>query len=319
MIRTFLCLLIPTLIAAASAPAQQMSLFSFGSGNILGGYYATARAICDVINRNPEAEGLRCSPEPTQGSIYNLAMLQVGDQDFSLVQSDWQRAAYLGESLFSGQAPQSNLRSVMALYPETITILAGADSGIRDTPDLFGRRVDIGPPASGRHASIMALFERLGIAGGQFAELTELTNDLALAELCEGRIDAAIYILGHPSPLISQAIDDCGARMISLSRQELRDTLASGGEYYPIIIPARTYESQAEALESFAVYATVVTRADVSDAIVETFVASVLANRQKLAISNPLLADIYPPEMQRRGLTAPLHPAALRAFEAGGS
>ena len=274
MIRAVLCLLLPVLIAATPAPAQQIRVFSVGSGNILGGYFATARAICDVINRNPHADGLRCSPEPTQGSIYNLAMLQAGDQFIALVQSDWQRAAYLGESLFAGQAPQSNLRSVMALYPETITILAGAQSDIWDTPDLFGRRVDIGPPASGRHASIVAMFDRLGIERKQFAELAELTEDHALA---------------------------------------------SGGEYSAITIPAGTYEGQAEPLESFAVYATVVTRSDVDDAIIETFVASVLDNRRKLAATNPLLAGIDPTMMRGRALTAPLHPAALRAFEAGGS
>ncbi|MCB1312833.1 MAG: TAXI family TRAP transporter solute-binding subunit [Sedimentitalea sp.] len=319
MIRAVLCLLLPVLIAATPAPAQQIRVFSVGSGNILGGYFATARAICDVINRNPHADGLRCSPEPTQGSIYNLAMLQAGDQDIALVQSDWQRAAYLGESLFAGQAPQSNLRSVMALYPETITILAGAQSDIWDTPDLFGRRVDIGPPASGRHASIVAMFDRLGIERKQFAELAELTEDHALAELCSGRVDAAIFILGHPSQMIARAMNDCGARMISLSQPGLRDALASGGEYSAITIPAGTYEGQAEPLESFAVYATVVTRSDVDDAIIETFVASVLDNRRKLAATNPLLAGIDPTMMRGRALTAPLHPAALRAFEAGGS
>jgi uncharacterized protein len=46
--------LVAVLIFAQSLFAQELRLFSIGSGDLDGGYFAAARAICEVVNR---AEG----------------------------------------------------------------------------------------------------------------------------------------------------------------------------------------------------------------------------------------------------------------------
>ena len=94
MLRAFL---LAAALAAAGLPAGaiDLRLFTLGSGEVGGGYFAAANAICELLNR--ERRGvLRCSPEATPGSIYNLAALRDRQLDFALVQSDWQRYAYEG-------------------------------------------------------------------------------------------------------------------------------------------------------------------------------------------------------------------------------
>ena len=160
--------------ATLAAPAAgAMSLFSVGSGDISGNYYAAAKAICDLMNRAATGD-MRCSPEPTVGSIYNLEALRKGQIEFAFVQSDWQRAAYDGSGQYAAAGPMRELRSVLSLYPEDVTVLVRREAGIRTAADLAGKRIDIGQPASGRRATALWLLREAGVDTGDFAALREL-------------------------------------------------------------------------------------------------------------------------------------------------
>ena len=66
------------------------------------------------------------------------------------------------------------LRNVMALFPEAITVLARPGAGIATLADLAGKRVDLGHPASGRRATAMRLIDALGLGPTDFAAQLEL-------------------------------------------------------------------------------------------------------------------------------------------------
>ena len=54
------------LVLAAPGAAQDLRLFTVGSGEVGGAYFAAANAICDTVNRARRGV-LRCSPEATPG------------------------------------------------------------------------------------------------------------------------------------------------------------------------------------------------------------------------------------------------------------
>lgn len=127
---------------------------SVGTGAISGLYYPVARALCDLVNRGRRAHGVRCSAEPTSGSVFNVEGLQTGALDLALVQSDVQYAAFQGRGHWQG-APYSGLQSILSL-------LARPDAGVCDVEDLKSKRVDIGRPGSGAHATWEAIEAALG-------------------------------------------------------------------------------------------------------------------------------------------------------------
>jgi TRAP-type uncharacterized transport system substrate-binding protein len=65
-----------------------------------------------------------------------------------------------------------------------------------------------------------------------------------------------------------------------------------------------------------SVIATVVTLADTDPDLVALFVTDTLENMALLARKAPVLAHIEPAQMRRSGLSAPLHPGAVAAFDA---
>ncbi len=305
------------LIGLAAAPAPALTFFSVGSGDIDGNYYRVASAICTIINRSMPGE-LRCSPESTAGSIYNLVALRDGQLEIGIVQSDWQKHARDGDSVFAGSGPMTGLRGVMSLYDETFTLLARRGSGIASFRDLAGKRVDIGHPSSGRQATMRVVMDLYGMKTADFSALSELQTGPALAELCAGRLDATVLITGHPSASLQKTLETCDVEMVALTGPEIAGFLAAHDEYNAAVIPAGTYPGLAADVPSFAVTAMVVTLDSADPVIVGKLVSETLDRLGNLRLAAPVLRGLDPAKMRTEGFSVPLHPAAAAAFDAAG-
>jgi hypothetical protein len=304
--------------APALAQAQETVLFTLGAGDVSGSYYASAFAICDVVNRT-EVQRLRCSPDPTAGSIYNLDALRRGQIDFAMVQSDWQRSAFEGTGPYADTGPMTDLRSVMSLYSETLGVLVSPTAGIKTLADLRGKRVDVGVPSSGRRATVDRVLATLGFAPADFAAVTELPAGVAIESLCNGTIDATLLIVGHPNAAVGRAMATCDARFVALSAAEAQAVVAANPAMRKAIIPMTAYAGQTRDVDSVAVTATVVTRAGTDPETVAALVRDTVGNLDVLAQRAPVLSRLSPSEMSKVGLTAPLHPGAEAGFAAAGA
>src|SRR5215469_2471224 len=132
---------------------------------------------------------VRCSPETTPGSVYNIGALQSGELEFAIVQSDVHFAAYKGEGTWS-RRPFLGLRSVLSLYPELVTVMARADLHIQDLAGLAGKRVNVGSKGSGIRATWDAIEEELGWRDEERVHPVEMRADATASALCGGTIDA---------------------------------------------------------------------------------------------------------------------------------
>ena len=81
--------------------------------------------------------------------------------EFGIVQADVNFNADKGEGAWVGK-PFLDLRSVLSLYPELVTVMARADSHIQDLAGLAGRRVNVGSEGTGTRATWDAIEEELG-------------------------------------------------------------------------------------------------------------------------------------------------------------
>jgi TRAP-type uncharacterized transport system substrate-binding protein len=69
---------------------------------------------------------------------------------------------------------------------------------------------------------------------------------------------------------------------------------------------------------TFGVEATLVTREDVPDAVIDTIVRSVLGDLDTLRGLNPVLVGVIAEDMATPGASAPLHPAAETFYRESG-
>lgn len=306
---------VATLSLASLATAAEKQFVSIGTGGVTGVYYPTGGAICRLVNKDRKDHGIRCSAESTGGSVYNINTLRVGELEFGVAQSDWQYHAYHGTSKFADAGAFEGLRAVFSVHTEPFTLVVRADSGINSFADLKGKRVNIGNPGSGQRATTEVVMEAFGMTKGDFALASELKGSEMASALCDNKIDAMIYTIGHPAASIKEATTACDAKLVSVTGPEI-DKLVADNSYYSVTtIPAGMYRGTDGDVVTFGVGATFVTSTDVSDEVVYTVAKATLSNLDTFRKLHPAFRTLDAKKMISDGLSAPLHDGAIKAYK----
>ncbi|MDO5289440.1 MAG: TAXI family TRAP transporter solute-binding subunit [Pseudomonadota bacterium] len=308
---------VATLTLATPVAAQQ-KFMTIGTGGVTGVYYAAGGAICRLVNKDRAKHGYRCTVESTGGSVANVNTIRAGDLDFGVVQSDWNHHGYKGTSSFEKNGPYQELRSVFSMHPEPFTLLARADSGIKRFEDLKGKRVNVGNPGSGTRASMDMLLAAMNWKVSDFGMASELRPDEHGAALCDNKIDAFFYGVGHPSANIQDPVTTCGAKLAAISGPAVDKLVADNPFYAKATIPAGLYRGNDQPTPTYGVLATFVTSAKAPDEQVYTLVKAVFDNFEEFKKLHPALANLDPQHMVKDGLSAPLHPGALKFYKEKG-
>ncbi len=306
-------------LLAMSAPASaEQQFISIGTGGITGVYYPTGGAICRLMNKTRKQTGIRCSVESTGGSIYNINALRAGELEFGVAQSDWQYHAYNGTSKFKEQGPFKDLRAVFSIHPEPVTIVARDDSGIQNILDLKGKRVNIGNPGSGTRGTWEVIEKALGWKRSDLALAAELKSAETGQALCDNKIDAYFWLVGHPSALTQETLASCASHLVN-ARAPALDKLVEERPYYSFaVIPGGLYPGEDKDVPTWGVRATLVTSAKVSEKVVYTLVKAVFDNFDAFKKLHPAFAHLTEKEMITEALSAPLHPGAIKYYKERG-
>ena len=309
-----------TAICAALAvqpAAAQQHFVTIGTGGVTGVYYAVGGAVCRLMNKDRAKTGMRCSTESTGGSVFNVNAIRSGELDFGLSQSDVQYNAYHGDAQFKGKA-DTDLRAVFSVHPEPFTVLARADAGITKFTDFKGKRFNVGNHGSGTRASMEELLKQMGWTLADYSLAGELKADEQGSALCDNKIDGFFYGVGHPSAAIQDPTTACGAKLISLTGPAV-DALVKAHPYYSYAtIPGGMYANNPNPTQTYGVRATVVTSAKTPDAVVYELVKAVFSNFDEFKKLHPAFANLDPKEMVKAGLSAPLHPGAIKYYKERG-
>ncbi|WP_319774383.1 TAXI family TRAP transporter solute-binding subunit [Breoghania sp.] len=303
---------------AGGAQAADQQFISIGTGGVTGVYYPTGGAICRLVNKERKTHGIRCSAESTGGSVYNINTVRAGELEFGVAQSDWQYHAYHGTSKFADQGPFEKERAVFSVHAEPFTLIVRADSGIDSFQALKGHKVNVGNPGSGQRATVEVVMDAYGMKMSDFALAAELKGSEMAQALCDGKIDAMIYTIGHPAAAITEAATTCDVKLVSVAGETI-DKLVADNPYYRVAtIPGGTYKGTDEDVTTFGVGATFVSSADVSDEVVYTVVKAVFDNFEDFKKLHPAFANLKEKEMIKDGLSAPLHPGAIKYYKERG-
>jgi uncharacterized protein len=302
---------VAVVLAPAGAGAEVFA--SIGTGETNGIYYPVGKAICEIVNRDLSTNGVRCSPEATPGSVYNITAIQSGELEFGIVQSDVQFAAYKGEDAWIGR-PFIGLRSVFSLYPELVTVMTRADSHIQDLAGLAGRRVNVGSRGTGTRATWDAIEAELAWRDEERVRPVEMKAEATTSALCSGAIDASMLIVGHPSPLVKSQQAACAVNFVAINGPAIDKLLHDHLYYQRGTIPADLYGMKAD-VPTFGGRATLVTSESVDRRVVAVIAKVILVHIADLRALHPALARLRPRDMVNDGLTAPLHPGAEQVYK----
>ncbi len=306
------------LAALPGTGIAQQKFVTIGTGGVTGVYYAAGGAICRLLNKDRKAHGIRCSVESTGGSAYNVNTIRAGELDFGMAQSDVHYYGFKGEGAFKDAGAFTDLRSVYSIHPEPFTVLARKEAGITKFEDFKGKRFNIGNPGSGTRSSFEQLMNTMGWKLTDFALASELKADEHGPAVCDNKIDGFFYGVGHPSANIQDPTTSCGAKLVSLTGPAVDKLVAENSFFAKATIPGGLYNNNPQPTTTYGVLATVVSSAKVSDETVYQMVKATFDNFDEFKKLHPALAVLDPKNMIKDGLSAPLHPGAIKYYKEKG-
>ncbi len=315
MKRLVLFILVAFVTVGNLSAMAESTFVTIGTGSVAGLYYPTGGAIAMLMNKKKETLGIRATVESTRGSVENINSVLRQDFEFGLTQSDRQYQAMNGLAEWAMAGPQKKLRSVCSIYPESVTLVAAADSMIFTIQDLRGKIVNIGNHGSGQRQNAIDALEAAGLnyKTDLRAESFEVMDAADLLQ--NGRIDAYFYTVGHPSKDID--ISTSGERKVRIANiDDITGLLAKYPYYAPATIPISNYPNAVNEkdVKTFGVKATLITNAAVPEHIVYAMTRELFENLAEFKKFQPAYVTLTA-ESMLEGLSAPLHPGALRYFK----
>lgn len=297
---------------AMATPAKAETFINILTGGQAGVYYPLGVAMEKIFAQ--AIDGARPSVQATKASVENLNLINGGRGEIAFTLGDSLRDAWEGNAEVGFAKPLDNLRTIAAIYPNYVQIVASAESGIKTIADLKGKRLSVGAPKSGTELNARAI---LGAAGIQYSDLDKVEY-LPFAESVElmknRQIDATLQSAGLGVASLRDLATSIDITVVEVPAEIVAKI---GSPYASGVIPAGTYNGQTADVATATVINYWVTRADLDDDTVYAMTKSIFENLDQLGAAHAAAKSI---ELNAEALVspAPLHPGAERYFKEKG-
>lgn len=305
-------------LAAAAALAMSVAAHADEFINVLTGgtsgvYYPLGVALSQIYGK--AIPGAKASVQATKASAENLNLLQAGRGEIAFSLGDALNEAWKGNEEAGFKAPLKKLRTVAAIYPNYIQIVANADSGIRTLADLKGKRVAVGAPKSGTELNARDIFRGAGLSYKDLGKVEYLPFGESVELIKNRQLDATLISAG----LGVAAVRDLATAVKIVIVPISPDVVAKIGEsaYQSATIPANTYGGQAEAVQTVAVQNFLVTHEGVPAETVYRMTKSMFDNLDAMVAAHAAAKSITRDGAAKQP-PVPLHPGAEKFYREAG-
>jgi uncharacterized protein len=307
-----------TAAAAATAalvalPVQAETFINILTGGTSGVYYPLGVALSQIYTDNI-AES-RPSVQSTKASVENLNLLQEGKGEIAFTLGDSLALAVAGNEEAGFAAPLDKLRTVAAIYPNFVQIVASEESGIKALADLKGKRLSVGAPASGTELNARAILAAAGMSYDDLGQVEYLPFAESVELMKNRQLDATLQSAGLGVASIRDLASSVPIVVVPIPVNVVG---VAGAPYMEATIPAGTYEGQDADVETAAVQNYLVTHSDVPDDIVYAMTKTLFENLDDMAAAHAAAKDIAL-EHAAANPPAPMHPGAERYFKEAGA
>jgi TRAP transporter TAXI family solute receptor len=295
-------------LSLTAIPALADDFVNVLTGGTSGVYYPLGVAISKVIT--DKVPGTRPSVQATKGSVENLNLIQGGKGEIGFTLGDSLAAAVAGSADAGFKAPLDNVRTLGAIYPNYVQIVASEESGIKTLADLKGKRVSVGAPKSGTELNARAILAAAGMSYEDLGKVEYLDFAQSVELMKNRQLDATLQSAGLGVASIRDLAVSVPITVVAVPA-DVAEKL--GQPFFAANIPANTYEGQSGDVATVAVPNFLVTRADLPDELVYNMTKAIYENLDSLIAAHAAAKGIVL-DKAAKGSPAPLHPGAIKYF-----
>jgi TRAP transporter TAXI family solute receptor len=307
---------VAAVVAAATvlaAPAAQAEGFiNVLTGGTSGVYYPLGVAIGKIFTDN--IPDVKTQVQATKASVENLILLQQGRGEIAFTLGDSLKAAWEGDEEAGFKAKLDKLRTIGAIYPNYIQIVATADSGIKTLADLRGKSLSVGAPKSGTELNSRAILAAAGLSYKDIGKVEYLPFAESVDLMKNRQLDATLQSAGLGVASLKDLSTSTEISVVSVPK-EVVDKI--GPPFVSIMIPANTYTGQDKDVPTAAVINYLVTSSAVSDDLAYRMTKLIFESLPELANSHAAGKEIRL-ATAAVGSPVPLHPGAIRYYREKG-
>lgn len=283
---------------------------SMATGGTSGTYYPYGGAIAGVWTKN--LKGVTVTVETTGASVENMRLLNSKQAELAITQNDIADYAYNGTEMFKEKI--TNYRGVAVLYPELLQLVVPGNSDIKTPKDLKGKRMSLGPAASGTEANTRQLLDAVGLTPKELSKAAYLSNAEAGAAFKDRQLDAMQITGGIPFPTYQDISTLQDIRLIPIEGDVAQALMSKYKFFVPVTIPANTYKGQEKPVQTVAVMATLVAREDLDVDLVYWLTKTLIEKQPEVAQAHAKGKELSK-ESAVKGLTVPWHPGAEKYYK----
>ncbi len=301
---------VATVWAAPAARAQ--AFINVLTGGTSGVYYPLGVAIGKIYS--DKIPGVKTQVQATKASVENLILLQQGRGELAFALGDSLKAAWEGDEEAGFKNKMDKLRTIGAIYPNYIQIVATLDSGIKTLADLRGKSLSVGAPKSGTELNSRAILAAAGLSYKDIGKVEYLPFAESVDLMKNRQLDATLQSAGLGVASLKDLSTSTEINVVSVPK-EVVDKL--GPPFMPVLIPANTYAGQDKDVPTAAVINYLVTSSAVSDDLAYQMTKLIFEQLPELANSHAAGKEI---KLENAAMESPvpLHPGAIRYYKEKG-
>jgi len=299
-------------LAAGTVGAHAQQFINVLTGGTSGVYYPLGVALSEIYGKG--IEGSRAQVQATKASVENLNLLQQGRGEIGFSLGDSVKLAWEGDTEAGFPGKLDKLRGIAAIYPNYIQIVAAQASGIKTLADLKGKSLSVGAPASGTELNARAIFEAAGLSYKDLGRVEYLPFAESVELIKNRQLDATLQSAGLG---VASIRDLATTQPINVVAVPPADVEKIGAPYISAIIPAGTYDGQAEDVPTAAVGNFLITHEGVSDETAYQMTKLLFESLPQLVAAHAA-AKAIDPQKALEGMPVPLHPGAERYYKEAG-
>ena len=304
-----LAVLISIGFAVESAPAQE-GRYSIGTAGPGGTFFAYGGGWSTILNKKL---GYNTSTQSTGGSIDNAILLGNKKIHFGLSVTLAASTGYTGTAKWTKGKKFSNLRALFMMFPAPLQLMSKASNPVENIRDLAGKRVSVGNPGSTHDQVYRAILKVLHVRP---TRLVNLPVPDSVRQLGDGQLDAVAVSVGLPNGTITRFDASHKVNLAGYSNLDVANLLVNMPYLSRFTIPANSYKSITKPVKTLAVWAIMLTDADLPENVIYKITKATHENKKDLV--TVVKAGKFLDAKTIVNSPIPVHPGAIRYYKEQG-
>jgi uncharacterized protein len=296
----------------------EKKFFAITTGGTGGLYYPLGGLLAQALTeRVPE---VMATGQAGNASVANCNLIRDHQIESAFVQNNVAFSAYEGKGQFEGKAVK-NLRGIASLYPETIQIVARADSGIKSLKDIKGKKLIPGDRGSGTEVDTQNILAGLGLTYKDFSGVDWLGFSGASQRLQDKQADVTFTTAGWPTAAITELAASTDIVLVPIDEATINKLTKMFPFYSKVVIPKGTYKGMKADVATITTMAQWVVDAQVPEELVYKLTKALWEKSKDGMSAADVMGNAHAKgkdvqlKTALKGMAIPLHPGAARYYK----